>query len=404
MHTHANAKSEGLSTAMSTLKGGGELLDVYVAGSGTMTSCSNQVVSRQVPFTIIDVPDEYHLAYPLYGQNVIDWRMGMRGHNNVPPTLNIFAKVLGEVDNIVGRTMTRGGDVEDEDKAPNASEMQYQSEPISHLDDYQEDDLTIHDCILRMTLDGSSNGEVNLMKQSLQDFLDIFGNLGSWRLGIGKYSMQDLLKSKLDEELILRSEFMTWFYEQEAHLGELANKIQEIRELAESAPPLNYVGRIVISTTDDVEAKVIKNYGGKHWKRVVNFLRGVDADSPDLGKKFGEEYVCLRESDIPFHTHTYVKTTDETLDGLEWVAKGVGGRQTKLVNHAIESITESMEPAPGIESQGILYHMGPLDYEPRQYITIPHDNMPPYKEVYIWECVEVTDEEAATIQSIIPSL
>ena len=59
-----------------------------------------------------------------------------------------------------------------------------------------------------------------------------------------------------------------------------------------------------MSATDDVESKVIANYGGKHWRRITNFLRGVDADDPDIGKKFGEEYVCLRESNVPVHTHT----------------------------------------------------------------------------------------------------
>lgn len=26
-------------------------------------------------------------------------------------------------------------------------------------------------------------------------------------------------------------------------------------------------------------------------------------------------------------------------------------------------------------------------------ITYPHDNMPPFKEVYIWECYESTEDE-----------
>lgn len=67
--------------------------------------------------------------------------------------------------------------------------------------------------------------------------------------------------------------------------------------------PYTYAGRIVISTTDDTELKVIKNYGGKQWRRVLNFLRGVDETSSDLGKRLGESKVCLRSSHIPNHTH-----------------------------------------------------------------------------------------------------
>lgn len=66
---------------------------------------------------------------------------------------------------------------------------------------------------------------------------------------------------------------------------------------------MNYRGRIIVSVTDDTEKKVIKHYGGKSWKRVVNFLRGVDNNDSGLGKKFGEEYVCLRQSNVPIHTH-----------------------------------------------------------------------------------------------------
>ena len=67
--------------------------------------------------------------------------------------------------------------------------------------------------------------------------------------------------------------------------------------------PLTYVGRIIVSTTDDTERKVIGHYGGKAWRRIVNFLNGVEEDDGSLGEKSGEEYVCLRESNVPIHSH-----------------------------------------------------------------------------------------------------
>ena len=43
----------------------------------------------------------------------------------------------------------------------------------------------------------------------------------------------------------------------------------------------------------------------------------------------------------------------------------------------------------GVKSVDIGYQLSPLEYEEKEQPTIPHDNMPPYREVYIWECVEV---------------
>lgn len=88
--------------------------------------------------------------------------------------------------------------------------------------------------------------------------------------------------------------------------------------------PLVYVGRIIVSTTDDTEMKVIKHYGGKTWRRMVNFLRGVDEEDEHLGRKFGEEYVCLRESNVPIHAHRF-SVDKEDDSNVEWMLKGKSG-------------------------------------------------------------------------------
>lgn len=43
------------------------------------------------------------------------------------------------------------------------------------------------------------------------------------------------------------------------------------------------------------------------------------------------------------------------------------------------------------------YQMSPLEYPNKgeDEITLPHDNLPPYMKMYIWECVELTEEEYA---------
>ena len=43
----------------------------------------------------------------------------------------------------------------------------------------------------------------------------------------------------------------------------------------------------------------------------------------------------------------------------------------------------------GVSNQSIEYQISPLEYNDCEtHVVKPHDNMPPYMEVYIWECVE----------------
>ena len=158
---------------------------------------------------------------------------------------------------------------------------------------------------------------------------------------------------------------------------------------------MNYIGRIIISYTDDTEQKVIANYGGKAWRRIENFLRGVDENNPENipGQKFGEEYVELRESNIPIHSHSETLSDDEsqiTTQQQEWMAKNKGG-DTKTVNTTLRSTTQSV----GIDTTFRNYQISPLEYpgKDENEITLPHDNLPPYMKMYIWECTELTDEE-----------
>lgn len=123
----------------------------------------------------------------------------------------------------------------------------------------------------------------------------------------------------------------------------------------------------------------------------MNFLKGVEHNSEEFGNKLGEEYVCLRESNIPVHTHGSVLETADTTSGRQWLVKNKGGGTTKVLNVAnTEGDGESVKSTSQTE---LNYQLSPLEYESRNDITIPHDNMPPYVEVYIWECMEATREE-----------
>lgn len=162
-----------------------------------------------------------------------------------------------------------------------------------------------------------------------------------------------------------------------------------------SIRPLNYPGRIIVSVTDDIESKVIANYGGRRWKRITNFLRGVDGSDPSIGQKIGEEYVCLRESDIPTHTHPVVLKGHGS---EEWMLKDKGGRKTMFVSSRnVPEANGSENCDSTVENIQNEYQISPLEYDKDHGLTIPHDNMPPYMEVYIWECVEATEDELEVI-------
>ena len=156
----------------------------------------------------------------------------------------------------------------------------------------------------------------------------------------------------------------------------------------ESSPPVNYKGRIVVSTTDDTEAKVIEHYGGKKWRRIMNFLRGVENHSDECGKKVGEAYVCLRESNVPIHQHNANVKSVETTRTQAWMKHDSPGR-TKVV----DSPKGETDTGFSLRNVDVDYQFSPLEYGKASSPTIPHDNMPPYMEVFAWECLEATEDE-----------
>jgi hypothetical protein len=147
----------------------------------------------------------------------------------------------------------------------------------SELPEYMEERLTPHDCLLRIS---SELGEkIKLMRQSLQMLLDIFAEKTNSGLSTEDGTMEELLMRHLDVLLMPVSEFMQWYDKSSKRLDAIEEKIEIAEQLCKSVPPLNYIGRIIISYTDDTEQKVIANYGGKSWRRIENFLRGVNIDT-----------------------------------------------------------------------------------------------------------------------------
>lgn len=162
--------------------------------------------------------------------------------------------------------------------------------------------------------------------------LDIFADRANKELSTRDDTLQELLTPHLEYNLMPTLEFMDWYAQKTRQLDELQEKVALANELSVSVLPLNYIGRIIVSSTDDTEQKVISKYGGKHWRRIENFLRGVGQDDPDVGKKLGEEYVELRESNVPIHTHKETLNANQPMRSQEWMAKDTGGSFTRIVN------------------------------------------------------------------------
>lgn len=198
---------------------------------------------------------------------------------------------------------------------------------------------------------------------------------------------------------MLRSEFVKWYAEKLRRIKAIAEKIRTARELMVCVPPVNYVGRIIVTTTDDTEQKVVANYGGKHWRRIENFLRGVEKNDPAIGRKWGEEYVELRESNVPVHQHQSHLNEKATTKNCNWDLSDKSDGETKVVNSNYDEHLD-LRKSIGLKNVPQDYQMSPLEYAPNYdedaeegKVTLPHDNMPPYLNVYIWECVEISDEE-----------
>ena len=134
----------------------------------------------------------------------------------------------------------------------------------------------------------------------------------------------------------------------------------------------SHIGQIIHSTTLDTMAKVINIYGGTTWIQHSGYFlygaaSGVTPNSAtDDG---GEDTHMLTENEMPSHTHTQDRHQHNLGQRSVYVGNGsaiavvsIGGGsdQNGLTGYA----------TPAIQATGGGY---------------PHNNMPPFKNVYIWE-------------------
>lgn len=117
-------------------------------------------------------------------------------------------------------------------------------------------------------------------------------------------------------------------------------------------PPQSYVGMVIHSTTLDTQQKVIEQYGGTTWVKIEGrFLLG-QSSSYAINSTGGEATHTLTVNEIPSHTHNLYR-----------LSSSVSNKDTSAGSNYGEAI-EQTSPTGGGQA---------------------HNNMPPYKVVYIWE-------------------
>jgi microcystin-dependent protein len=115
----------------------------------------------------------------------------------------------------------------------------------------------------------------------------------------------------------------------------------------------SHIGQIIMSTTLNTQAKVIEQYGGTSWTKIEGrFLLGASSSYP-VNATGGEATHTLTIDEMPSHTHNLK---------YELNARATGGSPNIGTGTSVGS--EATTSTGGGQ---------------------PHNNMPPYKAVYIWE-------------------
>lgn len=135
----------------------------------------------------------------------------------------------------------------------------------------------------------------------------------------------------------------------------------------------SHIGQIIMSTTLNTQAKVIEQYGGTSWTKIEGrFLLGASSGYP-VNATGGEATHTLTEDETAPHFHRFPGE-----GGSFTVSWGKTYGQNVTV-HGASVIAEATQGNDLAIDQGNFW--GTSSAGGGQ----PHNNMPPYKAVYIWE-------------------
>ena len=215
-------------------------------------------------------------------------------------------------------------------------------------------------------------------------------------------SKQREIISFLDLLLVQTNEFLLKYFDWLEKLAGLNARVLELELIAANGKTMNlHKGFIIHSATADTENKVKAQFGGYKWKRVMNFpLLVTNSNISQVGKRGGESFVSLMRKHIPNHRH-----------GLD-VANGSGGDAWKDNMSGTHPFLSGQKPGLSWSSKKVYPEISALNWNQdndrtdagsmvgaERYVK-PHFNIPPYKDVYIWECVQV--EENSMSSQFIP--
>lgn len=95
-HDHVDTMAETLTGPLARNYGGGQLVGDFTVGSQELFSQGEGYGPASGTVSPLEhvVQETEALTYPLWGQNVLDWRTPKKEHNNVPPSLNIYVRFL----------------------------------------------------------------------------------------------------------------------------------------------------------------------------------------------------------------------------------------------------------------------------------------------------------------------
>ncbi|MBP3766008.1 MAG: prepilin-type N-terminal cleavage/methylation domain-containing protein [Bacilli bacterium] len=148
---------------------------------------------------------------------------------------------------------------------------------------------------------------------------------------------------------------------------ELTQQLQQLQnKIAELENNKSHVGMIIESTTLNTEEKVKAIYGGQSWSKIEGrFLLG-ESSNYEINSTGGEATHTLTVAEMPSHSHNVA------IDG---------NKDYPIVVHSNGSNMSGYHINTGSKVTGNYFAMKTLSAGSSQ----AHNNMPPYKVVYIWE-------------------
>lgn len=162
----------------------------------------------------------------------------------------------------------------------------------------------------------------------------------------------------------------------------------------------SHIGMVIQTTTLDTMDKVISIYGGTKWVKIEGRMLLGASSIYNINSTGGEATHILTTNELPSHNHIFTGTRSLTEVGGDHyhnaaISKGVAGRNDwGLIGQGAFGgnilLTNNASSTFGaIQSAGSHQHY----YTPSGYInnsggSNAHNNMPPYKVVYIWERTE----------------